>query len=97
MWSESAPVAITLRSSEVRLLCRYATDPFDTPKRVPIRKVVNRIDGFSHSKITDRRVPFANSVLPFAFNLRLPHVFAKLSLGHVVVTSDASINTEAIS
>ena len=48
-----------------------ATDPFDTLKRVIVRKVVNPIDGLSHSKsITDRRTPFANSVLPFAFNLR---------------------------
>jgi hypothetical protein len=47
-----------------------ATDPFDTPKRVIVRKVVNPIDGLSHSKsIIDRRTPFANSVPPFAFNL----------------------------
>src|SRR5271167_3975778 len=39
-----------------------ATDPFDTPKRVIVRKVVNPIDGLSHSKsITDRRTSFANN------------------------------------
>ena len=50
--------------------------------RFIVRKVVNPIDRLSHSKsITDRRTPFADSVLPFAFNLRLPpHIRKKFPI-----------------
>ena len=50
--------------------CAY---PFDSPKKVVVGEVLNRIDGVSHWKIiTDPRFSFANSALLFAFNSRLP-------------------------
>ena len=50
-----------------------AAYPFDSPKKVVVGEVLNRIDGLSHSKIiTDPRFSFANSALLFAFNSRLP-------------------------
>ena len=51
-----------------------AAYPFDSPKKVVVGEVLNRIDGFSHSKIiTDSGSSFANTVRPFAFNFRLPN------------------------
>jgi hypothetical protein len=57
---------------------RYrAAYPFDSPKKVVVGEVLNRIDGVSHWKIiTDPRFSFANSALLFAFNSRLPARFA---------------------
>ena len=50
-----------------------AAYPFDSPKKVVVGEVLNRIDGLSHWKIiTDPRFSFANSALLFAFNSRLP-------------------------
>jgi hypothetical protein len=50
-----------------------AAYPFDSPKKVVVGEVLNRIDGVSHWKIiTDPRFSFANSALLFAFNSRLP-------------------------
>src|SRR4029077_17393079 len=50
-----------------------AAYPFDSPKKVVVGEVLNRIDGLSHSQIiNDPRFSFANSALLFAFNSRLP-------------------------
>ena len=50
-----------------------AAYPFDSPKKVVVGEVLNRIDGLSHPKIiTDPRFSFADSALLFAFNSRLP-------------------------
>jgi hypothetical protein len=50
------------------------TDPFDSPKKIVGWKIVDCVNGFSHSKIiTDSGSSFANSVRPFAFNFRLPN------------------------
>ena len=73
VWLQCFKANLDLRVTRNTGVVTNAAYPFDSPKKVVVGEVLNRIDGLSHPKIiTDPRFSFADSALLFAFNSRLP-------------------------